>query len=85
LESKNYVVLYNPKAEEQAKHKCGLPTISGNNGGEFDYRAVVECEQCAKKWYAIVWESERYETNEWKPLKWYHIRLQYKVATRKGR
>jgi hypothetical protein len=84
--NKNYVVLYNPKAEEKARHKCDLPTISGNSGGEFEYRAVIECEQCAKKWYAIVWNHEDYDRkNEWKPVKWYHMRLHYFVATRKGR
>lgn len=83
---KDYVVLYNPKTEEQARHKCGLPEISGNKGGEFDYRAVIECEQCAKKWYAIVWSSENSEhRNEWKPLKWYHMRLHFMVMIRKGK
>lgn len=83
--TKDYVVLYNPKAEKAAMHKCGLPTISGNGGGDFTYRAVVECEQCAKRWYAIVWTSESYEhKNEWKPLKWYHMRLRYRVWKRRG-
>lgn len=88
MENKSYVVLYNPKAEEKARHKCDLPKISGNKGGEFDYRAVVECEQCAKKWYAIVWNHEdTYDgrKNEWKPLKWYHMRLHYRIWKRKGR
>lgn len=84
-EPKEYVVLYNPKAEEKARHKCRLPKINGNGGGEFDYRAVVECEQCAKKWYAIVWTSENYDhRNEWKPLKWYHMVLRFIVWKRKG-
>jgi hypothetical protein len=84
--SKSYVTLYNPKTEMAAKHKCDPPKISGNDGGEFEYRAVIECEQCAKKWYAIIWAREDYDhKNEWKPLKWYHMRLQFIVATRKGR
>jgi len=83
--SKNYVVLYNSKAEEKARHKCDLPEISGNRGGEFGYRSVIECEQCAKKWYAVIWACEDYEhTNEWKPLKWYHWRLQF-ITARRGR
>lgn len=82
--SKSYVVLYNPKSEKAAQHKCDLPTISGNRGGGFSYRAVIECDQCAKKWYAIVWTDESYEQkNEWVPLKWYHIRLRYKVWVRR--
>lgn len=88
MENKNYVVLYNPKAEEAAEHKCDLPKITGNRGGDFYYRAVIECEQCAKKWYAVIWTSESVyddRKNEWKPLRWYHWRLQFIVARRKGR
>lgn len=83
--SKNYVILYNPKAEKLAKHSCDLPTISGNGGAEFDYRTVVECEQCAKKWYAVVWTSEIYHKNEWKPLRWFHMRLRTQVWKRRGK
>lgn len=84
-EAKDYVVLYNPKREESLRHKCSLPKITGNRGGEFDYRAVIECEQCAKRWYAIVWEREDIDhMNEWKPLKWRHIFLRFTVWKRKG-
>jgi hypothetical protein len=88
LENKNYVVLYNPKTEKAAQHECDLPKISGNDGGAFEYRAVIECEQCAKKWYAFIWDQEdKYDgqLNKWKPLRWYNWRLHYIVATRKGK
>lgn len=84
----NYIKLYDPVMEDRERHKCDLPSLKGlssmkNSEREFAYRSVIECGDCAKKWYAEIWQKEdSHHKNKWKPLEWYHVRLLWKVRRR---
>jgi hypothetical protein len=81
----NYIKLYDPVMESRGQHKCDLPNLRGlsgqtNDEREFCYKSVIECGDCAKRWFAEIWVKEdKDHKNKWKPLKWYHVKLLWKV------
>lgn len=70
------VLLYNPAAE----HRCNLPNIRVlNQHRKVEPRTIMECDQCAQRWWASV-DVGNYESNEWRKLRWYHWVLRSKIG-----
>jgi hypothetical protein len=66
-----YVVLYDPKQEEEKVHKCDLPDLKSYDN-EIWWQTIVECEECAKKWVALTYNTK--SENKWIPLRWWHFK-----------
>lgn len=68
------VMLYDPSKE----HRCNLPGLSRAAASGIRHRTIMECDQCAQRWWATV-DGGDYTNNAWKKLRWYHFRLRSKI------
>jgi len=68
------VLLYNPAAE----HQCKLPKLGQAAANGTTDRTIMECDQCAQRWWASV-DYGDYTKNSWYKLRWYHFILRSKV------
>lgn len=70
------VMLYDPSKE----HRCKLPEIKLHNyKHEVQPRTIMECEECAQRWWASI-DLGNYQRNYWRKLRWYHWVLRSKIG-----
>jgi len=71
------VMLYNPAAV----HRCHLPPLKGvlNQNLSVQPRTILECDQCAQRWWAYV-DYADCKKNKWRKLRWYQWILRSKIA-----
>lgn len=69
------VLLYNPAAE----HRCNLPVLAMAAGNGIMDRTIMECDQCAQRWWAHV-DRGNFKNNRWNKLRWYHWVLRSKIG-----
>lgn len=69
------VMLYNPAAE----HRCDLSPLGMAAGNGIRHRTIMECDQCAQRWWAYV-DSGNFKNNKWNKLRWYHFVLRSKIG-----
>jgi hypothetical protein len=72
---KEMILLYNPAAD----HRCKLPELGQAAGNGITDRTIMECDQCAQRWWAWV-DYGDYTKNKWYKLRWYHWVLRSKIA-----
>lgn len=76
FDTNEMVMLYNPSAE----HRCKLPELKVYNYNlPVQNRTIMECDQCAQRWWASI-NLGNYKENRWYKLRWYHWILRSKIA-----
>lgn len=70
------VMLYDPSKN----HRCNLPDLKVfNHKREVGHRTIMECEECAQRWWSYV-DIADYKRNSWHKLRWYNWVLRSKIG-----
>jgi hypothetical protein len=75
FDEKEMVLLYNPAAG----HHCNLPILRMSAGNRILSYTIMECDECAQRWWAYVSHTD-HTLNKWNKLRWYHFDLRRKIG-----